>query len=1328
VYVDCSKSSGNGLIGSPCPNITCALSVYPPSVSSTTVVNIVASGTCTGPGNENIVINQTASSYTFIGLASDVVIESSSYGNRAFLIENAINVTMKNITFRNFYYVPVFNEITIIPDSGGAIGIGNVSSLYLENMIFVNNTGLLGGAVSLSYIDLGVDIANCLFENNTGVLGGGALSIIYSSAVIVHSNFSLNEAKGENENIEESFYGGSGGAVVFYGYDATNILTISSSNFYDNSAFSRGGAVCYHQINELSNPLAVYASNFYNNTVFQTFTCTSCDIQGGAVYIDSRTAYFEASKFYSNLAGLTSNPSSLADEDNVQVARGGAIYITWSLSQESVDSVINVVACHFECNHASTYGGAMYLYNVNANITESTYFVGNIVGSSTYLFLDFPTLGGALYFGAKTLSNTSIVDNCHFINNNVVGGWGGAIYASETAVVVSITNTQFSNNTAYSSYTFSSQGGAIMLSSISSVLFNCNFQYNSAQPIFIPPYTFSGYGGAIFAQTAVVDITLCTFSNNYAFSGNEFDSGSSGGAIFYIHSFDCSIRQSQFLSNAAVGFQAQAAAISAGKGGALLLKFSSVQISQNSLFYRNWASSSGSQGSEGGAIAVYESYTTAGVVANSTITDTTFIQNVAVSSLCDTARTGFGQGGGIAVSDSASFYLVNVTFVQNIAQSSSSYVASIEAIGGAIAIISQSFVSILTSSFEDNIVYGSGFGDDISVVSDSREIGSCSNLTVDNTSFSNANITSSWTATNASGPNIFESFLTQLCSEVSSYTSDSVDYLNSKFSAVDFLSIKYSNLHRELSRRMSELKNKHAQKQRRVLRTELRDIIPASSILLSSVYAFFNSPTFEGTAYEVFVGNVIALVDTSSSADSNTTSQLSIQQIQGGVDNLKLLVFQGSLLVQSQNKLSTSLVLKNIYLINSTLSTSNNLTITGRSYLIASTINRYKTIFSGKHILVPQINFRGSIVTGLGIGNPPFIKSLLARFPLFLFNSSSVYDGVNIKIYGNITVLPPLFDSPSVNIDTTIYLKNNATVYLENAANMRLIGGTQFYSDSDSQLALTNSGTIYLQGSNEVFDLLKDVEGIGRAEIEKVLKYLIDTFNFDYSSYEANSRSIFSPLAVSGLFEQTEEGTIVINLFNNASAATEAANADNPVLFLTSNQSLLGNIELNILSNTRVTLPTTSPLPTTWGFASFKNAAFNSAGVAKITTNVPGLSISPKTVKTSSSWETYLQAESLACEDIATYYYISSSQQLCSICSMNSSCTICASDPNTYSCVTKGGMIYIHYHYYQHHHYRHYHFQRNLFKRQRTTKLLFWLSRSRRRFMPRDRRAKHMRM
>lgn len=876
-------------------------------------------------------------------------------------------------------------------------------------------------------------------------------------------------------------------------------------------------------------------------------------------------------------------------------------------------------------------------------------------------------MGGALYFGAKTLSNTSVISNSYFIGNSVVGGWGGAIYASDTSVVILISNSGFSNNTAYSSYTFSSQGGAVMLSSIFSRFFNCTFNYNSAEPVFsITPYTFSGYGGAVFAQTTVLDIQLCSFSNNYAFSGNEFDSGSSGGAIFYIHSFDCNIVESFFASNAAIGFQAQAAAISAGKGGAIFLKFSSVQISRNSVFYRNWVSSSSSQGSQGGAIAVYESYTSSGVVSNSTITDSSFIQNAAVSSVCDTSSSGFGQGGALAFSDSSSFYFVNVTFTQNVAQSSSSYVASIEAIGGAIAIISKSSVSISISFFEDNNVYGSGFGDDISVISDSRDVGSYSNLTVDNTSFSNANSSSSWTTVLN---NSFVSFLSQICVEVNSQTDTSVQYLNAKFSALDKY-ITHSKRYRELNRKLTEVRFDSQKQQRRSLRTELRDFLPPSSILLSSVFAFFNSPSFIGSAYEVFIGNVIAAVDTSSSTETNSTSQLSIQEIQGGGNNLKLLVFQGTLLVQSENKLSTSVVLENIYLINSTLSTSNNLTITGRSYLIASTINRYKNIYIGKRLLMPQINFRGTIVTGFGIGNPPFIKLLQKKFSSFLFNSSSVYDGVNINIYGNITVLPPLFDSPTVEVDTYIYLKNNASINLDIMANMKLLGGTRFSADSVSQLALTNSGTIYLQGSNEIFDVLRDINGIGQAEIEKLLKYLLETFHFDYISYEANSRSIFSPLSVSGIFEQTEDGTIAINLFNNGS--TIAGTAGSPVLYLTSNQSLLGNIELNILSNTKVTLATTSPLPTTWGFASFQSVGCNSAGTAKISTNVPGFSISPKTIKTQSSWETYLQADSLACEDIVTYYYTSSNQELCSVCAMNSSCSICATGPQTYSCVTKG--------------------------------------------------------
>jgi hypothetical protein len=228
---------------------------------------------------------------------------------------------MTNITFRNFYYVPDYNEDIVIEDSGGAIIIINSTSVSLQNMMFYNNSALLGGSASLSSIELGVNVVSCIFQNNTGMIGGGALLITYSNTNIFHSNFLSNQANGENsESIDSSFYEGSGGAVLFYDDDYnTKVMTIIDCNFISNSAFSRGGDVYYHQSNESANEFSVYSSTFKNNSVFQTSSCASCDLEGGAVYIDSRTAYFEESTFESTYGGLTSNSGSTDDESSLQV-------------------------------------------------------------------------------------------------------------------------------------------------------------------------------------------------------------------------------------------------------------------------------------------------------------------------------------------------------------------------------------------------------------------------------------------------------------------------------------------------------------------------------------------------------------------------------------------------------------------------------------------------------------------------------------------------------------------------------------------------------------------------------------------------------------------------------------------------------------------------------------------------------------------------------------------------------------------------------------------------------------------------------------------------
>lgn len=849
IYVDCNaQNSGSGTSeSSPCSSLSCALLQCTGSNNDYNI-NIEKGSICTGTKNENLVINQT-NSYTFIGKDSNIIIESSLTGSRAFFISNAIDITMINITIQNFFYLPDFNQNNIDEDSGGAIDLVNVTYANFENMIFFNNTALVGGSISVTNVKSNLQINNCTFKNNVAGLGGGAISITGANTLIKDSHFILNQANFVDNNIQEIFYEGSGGAISFSGINDTDLLTIVDSDFYNNSAFSRGGAIFHHQTNNIENSLSVYGTNFFYNYAFQTVDCSTCDIEGGAIYVDSKMTYFENSLFTNNFAGLVMSPNIEGDQTTFQVARGGAMYAIWSLSSTFVNSVITLNDCSFKNNQASAYGGALYLLDVNTNFSSGTNFQGNIAGSIDNLFLNLPTLGGAIYFEAKSLPDSSTMIDCLFINNIVIGGWGGAIYSSYSldAGGIKFVNVNFYNNTAFSSYTFSSQGGAVMISSMNIIFDDCTFSNNSAQPIFITPYTFSGYGGAVFAQSASLAISLCTFSSNYAFSGNEFDSGSGGGAIFYIHSNNCTITQSNFLLNGAVGYQSEAAFVSSGKGGAIFIKFSAIQIYENTIFYRNWASSGSSQGSQGGAIAVYESFTPSydsSTYFGSTVNNSVFMQNVALSSICNTDGGGFGQGGAIVFSDSKSFTFFNVTFEENIALSSSFSFA--ETIGGAIAIISGSIISIYSSSFQSNVVLGTGFGDDLCVLSEfSKSNSYTSNLTVENTMFS-TKISEFWDPWSSNeGDTTFEAFTDEICNTVNYYTSSSISYMNNKFNAIAFKKYTNSNKYNELIRKLSDIKSNSDDKHKhRRLKTELRDIIAGASILINSGFAYFYSPRY----------------------------------------------------------------------------------------------------------------------------------------------------------------------------------------------------------------------------------------------------------------------------------------------------------------------------------------------------------------------------------------------------------------------------------------------------------------------------------------------------
>lgn len=138
------------------------------------------------------------------------------------------------------------------------------------------------------------------------------------------------------------------------------------------------------------------------------------------------------------------------------------------------------------------------------------------------------------------------------------------------------------------------------------IIHNSIFSDNWATPLaahlMALPLTLSGVGGAIFSQSASLTIINCKFIENFVLTG-EFDAGSVGGAIALENSFPVVIKSTIFQGNGAPGFFSSSSFSQPGSGGALYVKFSAVNMSDDCIFEKNWASSGGAAPAIGGAVA-----------------------------------------------------------------------------------------------------------------------------------------------------------------------------------------------------------------------------------------------------------------------------------------------------------------------------------------------------------------------------------------------------------------------------------------------------------------------------------------------------------------------------------------------------------------------------------------------------------------------------------------------------------------------------------------------------------------------------------------------------
>ena len=1278
-YVDSSFTGGSqaGTPANPCVSLSCALSLS--TLSDGDRISVAAGGPdYTGAANSQLTTSKSGISIFGAGLPSKVVLRSTESDVRAFTISSGSIVLLQNMTIRDFN----LHSTTL----GAGVYVGLKTNLTLLNVDMFNNSASQGGAVSVIE-DSVVKMVNCQFVGNTALTGGGAASVDKASLEATSSSFSFNVAKG---NPAAQIFG-DGGAILYYG-ESQNYLRLVSGTFSNNTAAEAGGAIHVTSVSTLRNSFSVYETTFEYNSVTGIGRCTSstlCNVRGGAIYSSVPSSLLQNAVFIGNEAST--------DAVN-QVAEGGAIFSTSVYEDDRQGLVTNIKGAKFSNNYASGCGGAAYLLN-QVIIVDSSDFLGNTAGIKTNLFSDTSSNGGALWYSAPYSSQSSI-KGTNFTDNFVWGGWGGAIFATDSPLQVLIEECQFTANKAFSSYTFLAQGGAIMISHNSIAnLYRNMFVNNTASPrsdvdTTKGPFTLSGAGGAIYVHSANITTTECQFFRNFALTG-QFDSGSSGGALLIEDSSYSVVEKCVFQNNAAVGYLGYSSYASSGAAGAVVLKFSSALIS-NSNFSENWVSVGGTQLSTGGAVAVFfdyngndESEQNAGVSIENSI----FYDNTAYGQLCTANSPKAGQGGAVAIVGSSlpGVKMTGVSFLSNAAVSRTGFVLSF---GGAVSVSVASNVTGVDCLFDQNMALY-GLGNDISALEGESVL--ASRLNFKDSRFSAASSTQ--VINNRKRLSLKEKLLcsavTRIIANIIPTDDDDPDRrrrraLSDNHKAYDPLPDWLRELQEKelLSEQQYQQQREKNPRALGLLRTgegvgqaikaammstphatiDSDDTLPAfyhyPSVLITSGSARLINPVFEGN-YHVFLGDLLSVLlsgvpsaSTSTSSSSATTSCSA--SIYGNViqQSLTLTVFQSTLTLASFYEKSVSL--KKMTLINGTLNVANNITVGGNSSFISSTISGKLDLsqLSGpipaflKSNYHPLIKFKGDLFTGFNLAEVKTLQNLNPAAAVILLGLRPIInvDSCTLKLYKSFDINTPhrTRESP-VSEPLSLYMTNNALVNVTSGATMLIKTTTFVMSSTSTSPAIVNFGTIILDGT-----YAKSIDQKGDDDIPSPGGD-DDGKNNDGGRNQRTVSSLDNTLNVDGAFEQAPTGKLILTL--NSTGQTR------PVLTLVSNATFFGTIVVKFLDEPNVILY--NGVPSSWELISYSQASASSVS----NTNKPAMLVAPpgvglykKSLKTKAWTDTYV-LDALACSDVLSYSagIKENSNNLfpCYLCLSNSSCSFC---------------------------------------------------------------------
>ena len=496
----------------------------------------------------------------------------------------AINTAFAIINVNN----GIFKNNKAKTETGGAVYVNVLSTMYVNNSRFINNQAVKrGGAISA---DKGskINVSNSYFTNNSAVNNGGAIGAIDHSTIITDNcNFSRNTAKvyagavyayfdsriTVHKNIFDSnTVGRDGGAI--YVYTRSNI-SVNHSQFINNNAINDGG--CLYALSDgniivdntfFSNSTVGHfggviftdgskctlqnsciESSFVHNRGGAVYTAAFSDIiisnisfsnntasnDGGVVFSDRSNAIVERSTFSKNNAYFggviyTSGTSNLTINnhcvfDNNTAFQGGVIFVRDASFVDQNSTYI--------FNSAQSDGGVIYMNTGAVKVTASS-FTSNSAGFS----------GGVMSITTQNQNEHIVLKKCNFQYNKAENS--GGIISMLIEGLLTLSESTFSYNSAlHGGVLHAMSGGQIMIN-------HCNFTYNTAK----------GDGGVIYSAHRTLMVNNSNFNNNTAYN--------KGGAF-------CILSKNNliFLSSTIVGNEAH-------KGGAVYAENSTISMEMHS--------------------------------------------------------------------------------------------------------------------------------------------------------------------------------------------------------------------------------------------------------------------------------------------------------------------------------------------------------------------------------------------------------------------------------------------------------------------------------------------------------------------------------------------------------------------------------------------------------------------------------------------------------------------------------------------------------------------------------------------------------------------------